>query len=162
MGFKNQKQLEKFLLNKCRLAMLKAQDEVYSIIKRFVYQYYSEFQPDEYIRTYQLLESLVQPRIVSDGKGYKAEIYFDVDKINYQTGDIEIQMTKENGIMGHASWDKDTILNVVMTGSYSGRPHGGYAEGTAIWNESKIVLDAEAINVLISMLKSEGIPIKIG
>ena len=75
MVFKNEKELERFILNKCRLALLKSQEKVYQIIKQFLYKFYNEYDPVVYERTYKFLQSLVQSRIVSDGKGYKAEIY---------------------------------------------------------------------------------------
>ena len=38
MIFKSQKELEHYLLKKSRLAIMKAQDEIYKIIKQFVYR----------------------------------------------------------------------------------------------------------------------------
>ena len=155
MVFKNQKQLESFLMKQSRQALLKAQDKVYGIIKQFVYKFYTEYEPDEYIRTRQLLESLVQSRIVPDGKGYKVEIYFDASGMNYPTEHVP----RKSGWEGSAHWDGETVLGVAMEGEY---PHGGYAEagGTPIWKASKIKLDAEAVNILVDMLRAEGIPIK--
>ena len=151
--FKNQKQLERFLLEKSRQALIKAQDKVYGIIKQFVYKFYTEYEPDEYIRTRQLLESLVQSRIVSDGKGYKVEIYFDASGMNYPIENVQ----RRSGWYGSASWDGETVLRVAMESEV---PHGGYTGGTAIWTASKIKLDADAINILVDMLRAEGIPVK--
>lgn len=153
MIFKNEKQLESFLMKQSRQALLKAQDKVYGIIKQFVYQFYTEYEPDEYIRTRRLLESLVQSQIVTDGKGYKVEIYFDVSGLDYPTEHIE----RKGGWYGSAHWDGETVLRVAMESEV---PHGGKAGGTAIWNASKIKLDAEAIDTLVDMLKAQGIPIK--
>ena len=155
MVFKNQKQLESFLMKQSRQALLKAQDKVYGIIKKFVYGFYTEYEPDEYIRTRQLLESLVQSQIVSDGKGYKVEIYFDVSGLDYPTEHIE----RKSGWYGSARWDGDTVLRVAME---SAVPHGGKAGGTAIWKASKIELDAKAVDILVDMLRAEGIPIRRG
>lgn len=143
--FKNTKELEHFLMKQSRQALLKAQDKVYGIIKGFVYGFYTEFAPDEYKRTRQLLESLVQSRIVSDGKGYKAEIYFDVSGLNYETG----------------SWSGEEVFDVAMNYKY---PHGAYekAGGEPMWKNIKPTLDAKAINTLVDMLRAEGIPIKKG
>lgn len=130
-------------MKQSRQALLKAQDEVYNIIKKFLYGYYTEFHPDFYKRTYQILRSLVQSRIVSDGKGYKVEIYFDVSGMNYTTG----------------SWTGEEVLDVAMNYKF---PHGAYppAGGKPIWKPILAKLDAKAINTLVDMLRAEGIPIK--
>ena len=143
--FKNEKQLEEFLLAKCRDALFKAQGEVYRIIKRFLDQFYKEYDPVMYERTNQFLNSLVRSRVVPDGKGYKAEVYFDLDYIyrtgSYPTGEQVMQAAEygRHGAMGLAVAD---------------------FKGTSVWHESLAVLDASAIKILIDMLKPEGIPIK--
>lgn len=159
MVFKNEKELERFLMRKSRQALLKAQDKVYSIIKKFVYEFYNDYDPELYNRTYQLLESLVQSRIVSDGKGYKAEIYFDLDKLKYAkyawqggdppSGEQVFEAAKQglHGAMGDAG------------GGYRFQYISGY-DGTNIWSDPIQELDAKAIDILVDMLKAEGIPIK--
>lgn len=147
MVFKNQKQLERFLLEKSRLALLKAQDKVYVIIKQFLYQYYNDYDPVLYERTRQLLESLVQSRIVSDGKGYKAEIYFDFNSLNYVTG------SQPSG---------EQVMNAAAYGGHGAeglRVVSGDT-GVSIWNDPIQKLNVEAINILKNMLISEGIPIR--
>lgn len=155
MVFKNQKELEHFLMKKSRQALLKAQDKVYAIIKDFVRQFYNEYDPELYKRTYQLLESLVQSRIVSDGKGYKAEIYFDVDGLRYATGAkpsgeqvMKAAAQGAHGAMGNAN---GVDLLYIDSGARTG-----------VWNDPIMYLDANAINILVDMLRAEGIPIKKG
>ena len=145
MVFDSIKAIEKDIMKKSRLAIMKAQDEVYVIIKKFVYQYYSSYDPVMYERTYQLLASLVQTRIVSTGNGYTAEVYFDYDSLKYNTG------AKPSG------------LQVMDAAAYGG--HG--AEGlrvidgsVGIWNDPKQVLDAQAMQILKKNLIEAGIPIK--
>lgn len=157
MVFKNEKQLKEFLMAKCKEALIKTEEKVHSIIDKCLKQFYSEFDPEEYIRTEQLLHSLVKSDIKSVSNGYEAEVYFDTEGLDYQNGLIELQ----SGRMGYANWDKDTILDVAMTGSYSGLPHGGQAKGTAIWSESLKQLD-NVYNLLVQELKAQGIPIKKG
>ena len=156
MVFKNEKQLKDFLLAKCKNAVVQAEEKVHRIIDGCLKQFYSEFSPEEYIRTQQLLHSLVKSGVKSTGNGFEAEVYFDVDALSYQTGVVQTQ----HGT-GYAAWDKDTILDVAMTGSYGGLPHGGYAGGTAIWTES-INRIGDVWNVLEQELKAQGIPIKKG
>ena len=161
MVFKNEKQIERFLLEKSRLALIKAQDRVYSIIKRFLYRFYLEYDPSEseygYERTRQLLESLVQSRIVSDGNGYKAEIYFDVDGLNYVTGG---QPTGEQ-VMAAATQGYHGAIGEIPNSDKEFK-YVDIGNGTKIWDDPIQKLNAEAIDILVEMLKSEGVPVKKG
>ena len=147
MIFKSERELESFLLKRSRLALMSAQDKVYGIIKNFLYMYYADYSPSEYHRTYQLLQSLVQSRIVSKGKGYEAEIYFDIDGLSYDTGACpsgeQVMAAAAVGLHGAAG------LNVENGNS-----------GVSAWKDPIQVLDAEAIGILKSMLISAGIPIR--
>ncbi len=145
MVFKNEKELERFLMKQSRQALLKAQDKVYSIIKKFVYQFYSEYDPTMYERTYQFLQSLVQSRIVSDGKGYKVEIYFDLGYI-YKTG----SNPSGEQVMEAADWGRHGAMGLAVADF----------KGKSVWHGSLAELDAKAINILVDMLRAEGVPIK--
>ena len=146
MIFKNEKELEKFLLAKCRDALFKAQEEVYNIIKEFLDQFYADYDPIMYQRTNQFLNSLVKSRVTSDGKGYSAEVYFDLDYI-YRTG------------------SNPTGEEVMQAAAYGGHGAEGLRvmsgkNGIDVWNSPLQILDDEAIKILVDMLKAEGIPIK--
>lgn len=160
MVFKNQKELENFLLQKCKIAIIGTETKIHNIIDKCLKEFYAQFEPEEYIRTEQLLHSLVMSGVKKSGNGYEAEVYFDVDRLNYPKGETELQ----SGRKGYANWDKDTILDVVMTGSYSGLPHGGYAEGTAIWSVSQNTIEilGGVYKMIEEELKAQGIPLKKG
>lgn len=140
MVFKNEAQLKNFLLAKCKNAVVSAEEKVHRIIDECLKQFYGEFTPDEYMRTEQLLHSLVKSGVKTMGNGFEAEIYFDVASLNYTTG----------------SWSGETVLGVAMEG---GLPHGGYAGGTAIWTTSMIKL-GDILELLKQELIAQGIPIK--
>lgn len=140
MIFKNENQLKSFILGKCKSAIISAEEKIHRIIDDCLKQFYSEFDPEQYVRTSKLLHSLVRSGIKSTGNGFEAEIYFDAGALSYTTG----------------SWDGETVLSVAME---SGVPHGGYASGTAIWNVSKEKL-GNIFNLLEQELKAQGIPIK--
>lgn len=146
MVFKNEKQLRDFLLKKCSNALLKSQEQVYQIIDRFVKEFYAEFSPEMYERTYQLYRSLVKSEIVSTGSGYEAQVYFDLSSLDYVTG------SKPSGeqVMGAAEWGRHGAMGLAVADF----------KGTSVWQEPLAILNAEAINILKKMLISEGIPIK--
>ena len=140
-----------------RLAIIKAQEKIYNIIKKFLYQYYGEYHPDQYQRTRQLLESLVQTQIVTDGKGYKAEVYFDVDSLNYSTGR---QPTGEQ-VMDAATQGYHGAIGDI-SGTNKQFKYIDIGGGTKIWDDPIRELDARAVDILVDMLRAEGIPVKKG
>lgn len=149
MVFKNETQLKNFLLAKCKTAIAQAEERVYRVIDGALKQYYDEFDPDEYIRTKQLLHSLVKSDVKKVGNGYEAEVYFDESKLNYQTGVVRTQ----NGT-GYATWGAEEVLDTAMHGS-----HGGYIDGMAIWGTSKTIL-GDIYALIKKELIAQGIPIK--
>lgn len=149
MIFKNEKQLKDFLLKKCKVAIAQVEEKVYRVIDGALKQYYSEFTPDEYIRTQKLLHSLVKSDVKRVGNGYEAVVYFDEKQLNYQTGVVPTQ----HGT-GYATWGADEVLDTAMHGS-----HGGYIDGTAIWGTSKAVL-GDIYALIKKELMAQGIPIK--
>lgn len=155
MVFKNERELERFVLRKCRQALIKSQEEVYKILKDFLRKFYMDYSPS-FNRTYQLLQSLVQSRVVSDGRGYKAEVYFDLDSLSYgynhPTGE-EVMKAASQGLHGAIGIIPDP------------RPSCEYQYfegnmGVSVWDDPVKILDATAIKMLVDMLKAEGIPIK--
>lgn len=150
MVFKNEAQLKSFLLSKCQNALIKAQEQVYQIIDRFVKEFYAEYPPDGkdivYQRTYQLFQSLVKSDIIKTANGYKAEVYFDLSSLDYVTG------SRPSGeqVMGAAEWGRHGAMGLAVADF----------KGTSIWHEPLEILNAEAINILKRMLISEGIPIR--
>lgn len=172
MVFKREEELERFLLQKCKEAITQTEQKVFDVIDKCLRRFYAEFEPEFYIRTQQLLHSLVRSRVVSDGKGFKAEVYFDVGLLNYEKGSVLLKktmtipiLTKNGDIRyiqtnyGYANWDENTVLNVAMT---SGLPHGGYASGTAVWEDAMRALASlgGVFEMLLKELKAQGIPIK--
>lgn len=146
MVFKNEEQLKSFLLQKCKNALIKSQEQVYQIINRFVKEFYAEYNPEMYERTYQLFSSLVKSDIIQTGSGYEAQVYFDLNSLDYVTG------ARPSGeqVMGAAEWGRHGAMGLAVADF----------KGTSIWHEPLEILNAQAINILKKMLISEGIPIR--
>lgn len=159
MTFKNEKELNRFIMKRSRQALLKAQDKVYGIVKKWIGEFYNDYTPELYDRTAQLFGSLMESRIVQDGKGYKAEVYFNLDKLHYSkfawqngntpTGEQVFEAAKQglHGAIGDAG------------GGYQFR-HVVGNDGVSIWYDPLRELDEKAIDILKQMLIAEGIPIK--
>lgn len=149
MVFKNEKQLKAFLLQKCKNALIKSQAQVYQIIDRFIKEFYVDYSPEMYERTYQLYRSLVKSDIKLTGNGYEAYVYFDLDSLDYVTG------AKPSG---------EQVLDAAAYGGHGaeGLKVVSGNSGVSVWNTPKEMLDAHAIEILKRMLISEGVPIKKG
>ena len=147
MVFKNQKELESFLLKKCKNALELSQMRVYRIIERFVKEFYADYDPILYERTYKLLSSLVMSEIIPTNKGFEAHVYFNYDGLSYVTG------------------AKPSMLRVLdaaaegLHGADGLRVMNGYT-GANIWSDPLVELSVEAVKSLKEMLIAEGIPIK--
>lgn len=147
MVFKNEKQLENFLLQKCKVALERSQNQVYKIIDLYLNRFYADYDPILYERTYKLLHSLVKSNVRPEGKGFVAEVYFDLDYL-YTTG------AKPSG---------EQVMDAAAYGGHGAKGlkivNGG---GEDVWFTPLEILDAEAIEILESMLRAEGIPLKKG
>lgn len=150
MVFKNEKQLKDFLLAKCKVAISQTEEKIYRVIDSALKQYYDEFEPSEYIRTQQLLHSLVKSDVKKVGNGYEAEVYFDDSMMKYETEHV----LRKSGWYGSATWGAEEVLDTAMHGS-----HGGYIDGTAIWGTSQAVL-GDIYALIKRELIAQGIPIK--
>lgn len=145
MVFKNEAQLKSFLLAKCKDALEASCEEVYQILDRFLKEFYSDYDPAMYERTYQLYKSLVVSEVVQVGNGFKANVYFDYSKLNYVTGQMPsgLQVMDAAAYGGHGAEG----LRVVAGNT-----------GVGIWNDPMELMNINEI--LKNRLIAEGIPIK--
>ena len=156
MTFKNEAQLKTFVLNKCKTAVIMAQERVYKIIERFMQEYYSDYSPELYERTYQLYRSLVKSEVISSANGFEAKVYFDLSSINYVTGASpsaeQVWQAASTGHHGAVGVSNGVALKFVAGNS-----------GVILWNEQyQMQVQADAIEILKNMLIAEGIPIVKG
>lgn len=149
MVFSSVNELKQYILSRMQPAIIKAQEQIYQVIDKFIKQYYAEFSPSMYERTYQLYRSLVKSDIISTGDGYEAHVYFDLDALDYAMKNIHGVQVPNKG------WSEEKTLMAAAHGS-----HGGYTSGTAIYDQPIALLKTEGYEILKRMLISEGIPIK--
>lgn len=158
----NKDELNAILLQKTKNAVIKAEETVYNIIHRFVKEYYAEYDPIEYVRTYQFYQSLVKSEITpaDNGQlGWKARVYFDLDKLDYYMKTTRSKGTKVNDMQNFDDpLDEKGVMSRVMKGLHVVRPR--IVQGTPIWLETQKILDEQGFEILKRMLVSEGIPIK--
>jgi hypothetical protein len=158
MTFKNEAQLKKFLMEKCAKAVANTERKVHEEFAGNLNQFYTEFTPEEYIRTGALFNSLESTGVKRTGNQHmsrvEAEVYFNTP--HYEQGVMPLQHTLEHGMYGWASATGEEVLDMALTGR---KPHGGYAGGTAIWTESMKKLGGKrGINKLLKQeLKKQGL-----
>ena len=154
MIIKNNTQLTNALMKKCVAAVDSAELKVYGEFFDNVHNFYTEFEPNEYIRTYALYNSLDSTGAKRIGDSVKAKVYFNTP--SYQQGIMELQHTPEHGMYGWASHSGEEVLDTVMTSKNS---HGGHISGTPIWNESMKKLGGKSgiKNIIKQELKKQGL-----
>lgn len=151
MAFSNEAALKAALVAACTTAVAQVEEKVHGTFNEKLNKFYGEFTPAEYIRTNALMGSLQRTGATSTGNGAVADVYFTTP--SYQTGWIPIQSTPVTGRLGWASWSGGQVLDTAMHGS-----HGGYAGGTAVWDEGFSELGGESgikamlLNAVISAL----------
>lgn len=150
MVFDSVDALKNHILSCSRSAIIMVQEKIYQVIDRFVKEYYAEFDPVMYERTYQLYRSLVKSDVTRTSNGWEAEVYFDIDALDYH-------MKRVNGVeVPNKGWSEEKTLWAAAHGS-----HGGYNIGaTAIWYDPLKILSAEGYNMLKKALIDAGIPIR--
>ena len=150
MTFDSLDALKNYILSRSQVAIKMAQEKVFKIIEDFLLQYYMEFSPEVYVRTYQLLCSLVKTDIKQTANGWVAEIYYDVSRLDYS-----VKTLNGIGTWANKNWSEQQTLEAAAHGS-----HGGWVSGTAIWDDPILVLKKDGINILKQSLIAAGIPVR--
>jgi len=97
------KELEAYLLNACKQLCEFASNEVYEAINYFIAQYYNEWTPQYYQRSYDMLHSAFKTTVKKQGNGYVAEVGIDYESLNnYEeaTGFQIISWANTKGVHG--------------------------------------------------------------
>lgn len=118
MIVKNQAELNRALKSVAEKALRDAQNEVHVCIEKFVKQYYAEYSPTVYKRTYQFMESITKTGIKSKGFTVTCEIYIDT-RMNYEA-------------------PTQAVVEMINTGYHAMRKMGAPRDikGTKVWDES--------------------------
>ena len=145
MEIHNTSELKSALMSHISTAVYLMRDKVYEIIDERLVKFYLEYTPDMYVRTQQLLHSLVKTGVQKVGDGYEAYVYFDYNSLNYRTG------ANPSGYQ-------------VMVAAADGK-HG--ADGlrtvdgdTSVWTQPVMQIRQDLRDMLQQALIRAGIPIK--
>lgn len=158
MDIKNTAQLNKILMEKCTAAISNVEKKIYTEFSNNLNTFYSEYSPDEYIRTYALMNSLESTGVKRSGNQYgsyvNAEVHFNTP--SYQQGLMFLQHTPEHGMYGWSTHSGEEVLDTALMTS---KPHGGHIGGTPIWKEGMRSLGGKSgiKNLIKQELKNQGL-----
>lgn len=145
MAFKSIDEIKTAILDRAKIAMENAQEEVYVIMQNVLKQFYAEFTPEMYDRTYQLLSSCVKGSIRNEGNKIVTEVYFDSGLLHYTTGEQptgkEVMWAAALG--EHGAWGMHMISG-----------------DTEIFPDSVEAIKRYIFPILKSELQKAGIPVK--
>lgn len=154
-------------MSRVQSAVNMAQNQFFQVIDRFVKEYYAEYDPSIYERTYQLYRSLVKSEIRVSGSSVEAEVYFDAGQLDYAMKTIT-SFPVDGGFMNpfnHAVSPSGVFSNPKGSGektleaaAHGG--HGGKSSGTAIWDDPMNILHTQGYQILKNMLIAAGLPIR--
>lgn len=149
----NINQIESIIRSKMKSALIQAQEKVYQVIHSWVKEYYSEYSPSVYVRTYQFYKSLVKSEIRETANGYECEIYFDMEAMDYY---MQSNKTANGSIVTFVndSWGGKEVVDSASKGLHGGLNVGG----TKVWD--KKVINDEAKKALRDCLIANGITIR--
>lgn len=136
-------QIKADLTKKVGVAMEGVKQQVCDIFVRVVAQYYGEYSPKQYIRTYQIQQQasrMANAAVKVRRVGASFEVYFDANAMNHISDE----------------WSEQRILdNVMLEGTHGDATSGG----TAVWTESMNILNPQIKNIIKKELIAAGIPI---
>ena len=110
------KELEKFMLDQCKQLCEFVDNEVYEAVNYFLAQYYQEYTPKSYQRSYDMLHSAFKTEVKKVGNAYQAVVGIDYENLN----------NYENA----TGFDVINFANSAL--------HGGYDAGTntRVWDDA--------------------------
>lgn len=136
-------QIKADLTKKVGVAMEGVKKQVYDIFFNVLMQYYTEYEPSVYNRTYQVMqlaENIATAGVKVRRVGASFEVYFDGSMLNYTTG----------------TWSGGRVLDNVMVEGDHGRASSG---GTAVWTEAMSIINPQIKSIIKQELIKAGIPI---
>lgn len=123
-----------------------AADEIQDVAQQNVQQYYDEFQPSRYERTYQFLNAPKRTAVTSGANGAECSVYIDMDAMNY----------------ADTKYPPDPGAQQVVDWAASGQ-HGmrGMQNGEPFWENTLEQIDTEDIvnRKFIAYAKAKGLQI---
>lgn len=158
---KNIKQLEAQLSAYMKSAMVIAQSKVHQCIDSFIKQYYAEYTPTEYERTYSFYNSLVKSDIKYSGNECYCSVYIDMDMMDYyRHNSYDVIEMINRGFHADTSMNGGTRIS----GGYTSNPYNAKRDikGTRFWDEglSEVYKTNLILETFANYMKSKGLIVR--
>ena len=151
--FKSAEDVVAYIMDRAEVGIENSRDEIERTIDRNMLRYYGEYQPEMYLRTHQLMNSLESTPVIRGGNSVSAKIYIDEGALNYSDKPSARIGNKTKTLSSKPDVGK-TLESAMFDGT-----HGGHeAGGTAIWTDSLSQLK-NIDNLLVKELRAAGVPI---
>lgn len=136
--FKNMVELEKGLNTAMLFAIKKVQQQVYVVIQNFIKDYYHDYLPIEYHRTYDFFNSLTKSEIKKVSNGYECEVYIDTSQMDYYRHEaIEVVDMINRGFHADTGMNGgERIHNGIYSDPYSARYDITVGGDVHFWDDS--------------------------
>lgn len=136
-------QLDTVLKARAATALNLMMSRVEEVLQKFLDQYYREYDPEKYQRTYQMYRSLVHSGVESTADGFQCAVYFDPSGADY------------TGWWNSSGKSAEEIWALPMSGKHGQCGPGG----TAIMDEAVAVLQQDGRAMFKQALVDAGIPV---
>lgn len=145
MIFNSIEEIKQYIISHSQSAVAAAQEKVYQIMEDVLLEFYSEYDPVMYDRTYQLLSCCVKTDVKSTGNGWVAEVYFDAGMLHYITG----SQPSGQQVLSAALWGLHGASGLAVADFF----------GTPIGMESLSRIESQIYPILKTELIAAGIPV---
>ena len=126
-------------------AIKKVQDRVYDVIQNFIKDYYHDYSPVVYQRTYDFFNSLTKSEIKKVSNGYVCEVYIDMSQMDYYRHEaIEVVDMINRGFHADTGMNGgERIHNGIYSDPYNA-PYditvmGEQSDGMHFWDDSMAI-----------------------
>ena len=138
-GFNSIEALKAEILKRMRNALSTAEDDIYGVYRQYNDEFYNEYTPFLYERTYQLRDNLDMSGIEPLANGYAANVYYHNDW-NYKSQSGELTTGE--------------IVNLIMHGEHDQHDVRAWDDAT-----SELIGEGKGYQILKDALNSAGLPV---
>jgi len=100
---KTYSELYKLMENSLKNALDKSAEEIKQMIEFFIAKYYSEYEPKQYDRTYQFLNSCTRTEVFKVGNSFKVSVFIDYINLDYDIDGYDVVNMANLGYHGRPS-----------------------------------------------------------
>lgn len=137
--------IKRDIASKCVKAVADAQNEIAKIVESVLQEYYASYSPEQYERTYQLLQSCVKSSVARTGNGATAEVYLDSGMMAYTSG---------------AQPSGTQVMEAANAGVHGAAGLKTVGSGPPLSDTAEQYVDRQVMKILLEAIRAAGIPVR--